>query len=391
MAQPANNPIARLFVKAVIRATSRWVRESPRAADSTLLHRSGPDALRILLIGDGNAVGYAVLSHEVGFGGFLASRIAALTGRGVDLEVMAQDGMTAIECTARLAEIELSRYDGIIVNIGLSDVLTMRSSAKWQFDLGGVLDQLHDSRIPAFVVSIPIASDDGKAPGLILGVIRARAELFNRITAANVEKTNGSQFVALASLVGRSFAATPGGEYYAEIADQVAPTVALSVVESVRRKNFQDEGRRQRALDAIHIVESADEDRFDAIVADVQRLFAVPKAAITFIDRDRQWIKSGIGVERVDTARSNAICATTIQEDGLLVVEDASQDARFAELPGIGEGGVRFYAGYPLETRSGYRVGALCIMDTKVHSFSETDGVLLRDFALEAQRQLWAS
>jgi hypothetical protein len=392
MAQPASATAVQLFAKLAIPFISRWVRSAPHAIDDRVLHRSGPDPVRLLLIGDGNAVGYGVLSHELGFGGAIAGRVAGLTSRGVELEVVSDGRMTAHDVRGELDRVDLSKFDGVILNVGLSDALRMTSSVVWRSGMRAVLDALEVAGVATFAVEVPIASDDGAAPSSVRNWIRREAARFNDILVEEVGRTPGAAYVPLRSLEGRRFNGRATREYYEEIAAQVAPIVAAGVVTASRPPSRQEESARLRSLRATRILDSEPEARFDRIVTAVRQSFAVEMAAITFIDRDRQWMKAAVGTEREDTDRDVAICSTTIQGEGLLVIEDAREDERFADYPGVAAvDGVRFYAGYPLETKEGYRVGALCIMDPRPHSFSTHDGVVLRDFALEAQRQLWAS
>jgi hypothetical protein len=50
---------------------------------------------------------------------------------------------------------------------------------------------------------------------------------------------------------------------------------------------------------------------------------------------------------------------------------------------------VRFYAGYPIESPDGQRVGLLCIMDSQPRQFTTTDAAILRSRALQVQQSVW--
>ncbi len=150
-----------------------------------------------------------------------------------------------------------------------------------------------------------------------------------------------------------------------------------------------DEAERCAALHALHILDTPAEERFDRITRLAQRLFAVPMALISLIDTDREWIKSGQGVDVVTVERSNSFCAYTILNTELLVVHDAHQDPRFATNPFVvGPPFLRFYAGYPLVDAQGYRLGALCILDTQPRQFSAADRQALQDLAALAENEL---
>ena len=152
---------------------------------------------------------------------------------------------------------------------------------------------------------------------------------------------------------------------------------------------MNNEATRQAALDSLKILDTAPEERFDRITRLAKQLFGVETAAITLIDHDRQWFKSKIGLEYDETPRSDAFCDVTIREAKNFTVADASQDSRFENNPLVtGNPNIRFYAGYPLETPSGERVGALCVFDPTPRIFTEAEELQLRDLALWVQKEM---
>ena len=152
---------------------------------------------------------------------------------------------------------------------------------------------------------------------------------------------------------------------------------------------MNNEATRQAALDSLKILDTAPEERFDRITRLAKQLFGVETAAISLIDHDRQWFKSKIGLEAEETPRSDAFCDVTIREAKNFTVADASQDSRFENNPLVtGNPNIRFYAGYPLETPSGERVGALCVFDPTPRIFTEAEELQLRDLALWVQKEM---
>ena len=152
---------------------------------------------------------------------------------------------------------------------------------------------------------------------------------------------------------------------------------------------MNNEASRQAALDSLNIIDTAPEERFDRITRLAKQLFGVETAAVTLIDHDRQWFKSKIGLERDETPRSDAFCDVTIRESKNFTVPDASQDSRFLNNPLVtGDPNIRFYAGYPLETPNGERVGALCIFDPHPRVLTEAEELQLRDLALWVQNEM---
>jgi Stage II sporulation protein E (SpoIIE)/GAF domain len=150
-----------------------------------------------------------------------------------------------------------------------------------------------------------------------------------------------------------------------------------------------DEAERQRALDALGVLDTAPEERFDRVTRLAQRLFGVSTAAVTLIDRDRQWYKSRQGVEEMEHARAGTLCNLAIRQPDTLVVEDAREDERFHDNPFVtGAPHLRFYAGHPLLAPGGQPVGTFCVYDTRPRRFGTAERELLRDLAVYVQQEL---
>ncbi|GAB1435256.1 hypothetical protein MASR2M32_14800 [Sphaerotilus sulfidivorans] len=124
-----------------------------------------------------------------------------------------------------------------------------------------------------------------------------------------------------------------------------------------------DEEQRLQAPARCAILDTAAEPLYDELTALAARLCAAPAAAITLVDRHRQWFKSRINMPVSETPRAISACAHTLLGDGPLVCEDAFQDARFHGNPLVAADRNRFYAGVPLRLASGERLGALCVLD----------------------------
>ena len=127
----------------------------------------------------------------------------------------------------------------------------------------------------------------------------------------------------------------------------------------------ENEAERLEALRSLDLASSFGSPDLDAVTGLAREICRVPTALIALIDEDRQWnVARGDFPEPV-TARERAICNHTITRDGILLVEDVRADSRFRDNPLVSEdGGIRFYAGYPLELDPGLPVGALCVLDT---------------------------
>jgi GAF domain-containing protein len=127
-----------------------------------------------------------------------------------------------------------------------------------------------------------------------------------------------------------------------------------------------DEPERQAALDSYRLAGQRADPELDAIVAEAAAAFAVPIALVSLVDRDIQWFPARVGLPLESTPRSISFCGHAINHDGPFIVPDATADERFAGNPLVIEAdGIRFYAGAPLTTRDGFRIGTLCLIDRK--------------------------
>jgi diguanylate cyclase (GGDEF)-like protein len=117
------------------------------------------------------------------------------------------------------------------------------------------------------------------------------------------------------------------------------------------------------------------------IAALAQSMFGVETVCLTTMHEAHQSCHVSIGGAISELARSDTVCQTTIEASRVLVVEDMLQDNRFAHLPIAVEGGQRFYAGAPLTSPRGHRLGVLCLLDPIPRPFSDAEHKILQDLA----------
>lgn len=141
------------------------------------------------------------------------------------------------------------------------------------------------------------------------------------------------------------------------------------------------EERRLAALAEYDLLDSSGEDQFDAFTRLAARLCDAPIALISLVDRDRERITSAYGVVPSDVPRAVSFGAQVIAHGGVLVVEDAAADRRFAGNPLLGEAAVRFYAGVALRSRHGDAVGALAVLDRRPRALDDDQRAALTAIA----------
>ena len=152
---------------------------------------------------------------------------------------------------------------------------------------------------------------------------------------------------------------------------------------SLPELNDTANGRLETLLN-YHILDTSPEKEFDSITRLASYICKTPFALITFLDSERQWIKSRIGLDLSETQLHEAFCAYTIQDDQIFQVKDSLLDERFADNPLVHQAPyIRFYAGAPLISPEGHRLGSICVLDTKPGQISEEQQDALKVLAGE--------
>ena len=151
----------------------------------------------------------------------------------------------------------------------------------------------------------------------------------------------------------------------------------------------QNEAERIALLNQYQVLDTEAEDDFNDIVQLASQICETPISLITLVDSTRQWFKAKIGLDASETGRDIAFCVHALDQDNILVVQDATKDDRFFDNPLVtGEPHVRFYAGMPLVTESGYTLGTLCVIDHKPRTLSETQLLTLRTLGKQVVKLL---
>lgn len=123
---------------------------------------------------------------------------------------------------------------------------------------------------------------------------------------------------------------------------------------------------RLAELRRLLILDSTAERVYDDMTLLLAHSLDVPIAMINMLDDECDWLKSSVGLPERQTSADKSFCNVFFSSsDDLVVIEDATQDARFAEHPYVvGAPHVRFYAAVRLNV-GGHTVGTLCVRDAK--------------------------
>ncbi len=159
----------------------------------------------------------------------------------------------------------------------------------------------------------------------------------------------------------------------------------------IRPKPTSDEAARLATLQALKVLDTPPEERFDRFTRLARRMFGVPIALVSLVDADRQWFKSRQGLEASETPREISFCGHAIHGSDVMVVPDAERDERFADNPLVThDPSIRFYAGYPLSAPDGRKIGTVCIIDREPRQLDDDDVGVLRDLGQMVEREFAA-
>ena len=152
---------------------------------------------------------------------------------------------------------------------------------------------------------------------------------------------------------------------------------------------FQLEKERLNALRLYRILDTPPEKEFDDLTFLAAHILKAPIATISLIDSTRQWFKSRIGLDAHETARDISFCTHAIHEDSIFEVHDASKDPRFQLNPFVTSAPrIRFYAGAPLVTPEGHRLGTICAMDRVPRKLDAEQRKALRSLSRQVVTQM---
>ncbi len=151
----------------------------------------------------------------------------------------------------------------------------------------------------------------------------------------------------------------------------------------------ENEKERLDDLKNYAILDTLPEIDFDDFTKIAANIFGTPIALISLVDESRQWFKSSYGLGATETPREVAFCSHAILQDDVFVVPDSFKDERFHDNPlAVGAPHVRFYAGAPLKTPSGHKLGTLCVIDSTPREFDEEQKEILKALGRQVINQM---
>lgn len=339
------------------------------------VHVSGVEPLRLLVIGDRSIIAgdgedlATALAHDVCYG----------TVRGADLDVLTDLTPVLGAVHGAFEAWRLWRYDAVVVLVDARPGQVRAASRRHLRRL--IREVTTDTTVATSIVVGGLEAAHGPAPLRPLAGLEAVGARDPRIRVLGLpmddEPPGPDRVAAWCHALGdclREAVPAPAGA--------LAPAAAL-------RNQPDDEAARQRAVEEVGVLGGEADPRLEELAELARTVLGTASAEINVLDRDRQWKVAVAGGTRGETPREVSFCGRTITGSGPLIIGDAATDPAFADNPLVTASvPIRFYAGYPIESVDGYRVGTLCVYDPEPRDPATLNVELLRDLALLAQAEL---
>ena len=144
--------------------------------------------------------------------------------------------------------------------------------------------------------------------------------------------------------------------------------------------------QRLSTLQSLGLIDASPESGFDRLTELAVEVFNAPVALISIVDDKRQFFKSCVGLPEPyatsrQTPHSHSFCKHVVQTGEPLIVPDARKHAELKSNSAISDLGVIAYAGMPLKSADGQRLGSFCVIDSKARQWGDEEIRVLRCMA----------
>ncbi|RDK85399.1 sensor histidine kinase [Marinirhabdus gelatinilytica] len=135
-----------------------------------------------------------------------------------------------------------------------------------------------------------------------------------------------------------------------------------------------NEEQRLAALRGYGVLYTEREEEYDQITDLATHITDMPISLISLVEENDVWVKSTQGMDICSTDRSNSFCSYAVENtDDSFVVNNTKNHPKFKNHPFaiLEDDPVIFYAGVCLIDKNGYKLGTLCVIDSKPNKISE--------------------
>lgn len=164
----------------------REMRRASFPRDSPTGSQPGPDPYGLAVVGEGTAVGYQTVSHDLGIAGQVAHKLSVRTGRGVFWTAQSFPDFTVRSWRAGLdAYPAWESTDVAVIVLGIGDAIRYTPTPLWAAHLDACIGDAH-ARMPAeslvLVAEVPPVEGSPATPPLIAGPVGRHAAALNQVT-----------------------------------------------------------------------------------------------------------------------------------------------------------------------------------------------------------------
>lgn len=211
-----------------------WRRLSPPSGPPAA-RAAGPDPDRILLFGSGIAIGYGAETHDLALAGQIARQVSDLTGRGVQVDVVAGEDLTVDIALATLTARRLRELDVVIATSGTLQKLLLMPVSQWTERIEHLLDHFAmtaPASLRVLFIAVPELSTIARIPWPLGWLADSSARRLNRALAASCAARPYAEFVPFRPTEPMGRERT--GRTYRRWASLIAPSVASALDEHER-------------------------------------------------------------------------------------------------------------------------------------------------------------
>jgi len=369
---------------------------SPR--DEPAARSTARDADTVLIVGNGPAHGWGVGSHDLALTGQLSRASSEATGRPCSVDYVGDEMMSIESTRAWLRDTDLGLYDTVVVLVGLNDAVRLTPLDVWERELRLLVSTIGRRSHPTartVLVGVPPVRSAKAFDSLLGSVAELHGERMNALTEL-VAGESGLEYFRLPAGLRRPD--TPHGcaegyrRWAQTIAHRIAPTLDRvhqgqldeRLPRHLPERSFEWSGGSRLVAQAA----TGGSDTLKQLAKEAEKEFGVDVAVVSMLDGSRLWYAMNTELLPVSIPRELTFCDVTVAADELVVVEDARQDARFADNPYLDLNHGWFYAGHPIHSSTGETIGTFCLHNTRPRKASSVSPDALRAFALRAEAEL---
>ena len=157
----------------------------------------------------------------------------------------------------------------------------------------------------------------------------------------------------------------------------------MSSIQSIHEEQRLSELYRYSVLD------TPSESAFDDLAKLAAFICTTPISFVSLVDTDRMWFKAKVGLSVDEIPRTDGFGFSAILGEEFRMISDAQADETLSSHPLFAsDPKIRFYAGVPLVTPRGFRIGTLCVADTRPRTLTAEQSAALATLARTVVTQL---